>query len=826
MFFKKNIARSESASVHRINSVSQRLSVSIRASADVRAAIEVMEIQEAMEDAAVTKIQHAYRAFLARKAFRTLIRQHFVKLFSARHGQYVYKNKVTGNEFFNKPSFLGEEDLPVHRLFEAPDDFIPSRRRGGVGFALIVTVQEFINNKIPPLPEQVLEDHKNISESLTHDYIARLIPENVVSLMNPKCNELYQAFDSLKKMMNQRKDTYLVLYLATHVVTAFKGDTKRPPDKAEPSCYFLMTDSVFRSPEATAASSVSLARLIELVNTLSTPNKTIMVNYAHAPEPKKSMFGVTKLLYPPEDCLLRLCQGTKAAIIGPCTIGTKLSDTLKFSSVDLLKPPIPLEIPNVLKPSDSVFPGRQVIINPEPTNAKSSAIDIATEKLMQHFRQEWRIPEDIQVDQYDDPEKPRETWRMNKLTGVIKVTLPSDADLSNYLATKGANGLKRLFKGPVNAYKERSNASNVKAIAAPRQVSVVGETNTAFGAAVVHALTGICSQPSNAIVPVSEFMKVVYADVLETVRVMQLPVPVEGDTTIAHEEDTTNKYYQNPVLYIPPDAEHVLSTPVSYRCTEPPAPYAPQVVRVGRHEVELTWDNPAFEGLPPTFYRLSMKNLTRNYNHWNYVDSKGAIAAQKFIVRNLPSGIQCTFRVEAFSRGGWSTASQDTGYVCPGEKFVPIDFYTRWTRLAAGGPLAIMDRMAAVPCVREENIRGLQLLVVFGQKDDGFHKGKMQLRAVEVAIRTLKIYKEDPQIIPSAVILLGYSLRGQHYQAIEQEILKNEIPKMMITYYIKFRNNTSIVNAIVFLQQCLTVDIAIIPEEETLGTAVSLLTND
>lgn len=231
--------------------------------------------------------------------------------------------------------------------------------------------------------------------------------------------------------------------------------------------------------------------------------------------------------------------------------------------------------------------------------------------------------------------------------------------------------------------------------------------------------------------------------------------------------------------------------------------------------MKLQWRNPPFDGPSPTVYRIHMKNLTRNYNHWSAIPYTGIITALHFTVPNLPAGIRCAFRVEAFSRGGWSEPSEACDYVCPGELHRPLDFLTRWSRLAAGGPLAIVDRLNAYPFIRVDALKGLQLLLVFGQKDDGFHKGKLQVLVAAVVIKLISIYKDDPDILPYSFKVIGFALRGAHYRLVEEAFIEERLPNECLRYYELFRTNTAVISSLVFLQSCLSIDICVIPMSET-----------
>jgi hypothetical protein len=380
-------------------------------------------------DKATNMIQRVYRTYRTRKAFRLLIRQHFIKIFSPDHEGYVYKNKVTGTTFLKKPVMLGDEELPIHRYFVAPSNYAPARRRGGEGFALLVTVTEFVNKKIPSLPEQLLNDSKDLADILTHDYFGRFVPENVMTLVNPKCSDFVQAIELFRKMVASKRDPFFVMYLCTHVVKAPKGEEHKPKTRREKDCYFLFADSVWKSPQSISSSAVSLVRMVELINSINMKRKTIILNYAHVSQPKKSMFGVTKLMYPPPDFLFRLTDSTGAAVLGCCTVGMSLESMVKHSQQALIGSP---SKDSVTEADSNPRDGRHVSIQTD-----DPAADRAHE-LAAYFRREWRVKESMHIDTFQVPDQPKHSCHINSLTGGMEVTLPKEEEVSTlYYDTTG-----------------------------------------------------------------------------------------------------------------------------------------------------------------------------------------------------------------------------------------------------------------------------------------------------------------------------------------------------------------------------------------------------
>ena len=103
-----------------------------------------------------------------------------------------------------------------------------------------------------------------------------------------------------------------------------------------------------------------------------------------------------------------------------------------------------------------------------------------------------------------------------------------------------------------------------------------------------------------------------------------------------------------------------------------------------------------------------------------------------FLVRNLPSGIPCQFKVCGYNNGGWGELSSESNLVIPGEDLAPTPDAQRWLRIreglhevrmcmrkimftwhvgyvcmisVAGGVLAALDQLDAHPQHRYDTIK-------------------------------------------------------------------------------------------------------------------------
>lgn len=93
---------------------------------------------------------------------------------------------------------------------------------------------------------------------------------------------------------------------------------------------------------------------------------------------------------------------------------------------------------------------------------------------------------------------------------------------------------------------------------------------------------------------------------------------------------------------------------------------------------------PLFDGAPPLKYKVYMKNISRTFNKWFEVHYPGDITKPTFLVRNLPAGIACQFKVKAYNNGGWGELSDESNLATPGEDLSPVPDSQRWLRIREG----------------------------------------------------------------------------------------------------------------------------------------------
>lgn len=336
--------------------------------------------EEEERDKAIRLLQRCYRAKTAREHLKALVRDNYVKIYDKINSTYAYKNRTTGEVSFEKPVFLGSDDLPTPKKLNAPPDYDPGTNMDDSdGAALVVCVNKFKHEKMSGLGGGVSADHMGITDLLCHEYIGKLRMENVISVKNPTCTQFIDAFERLRKVA--RKDSFVFIYICTHIVTVKNGERGNnsrvsknkssskmsgkasgkisskasakgrargkallgansknsaalPPltvgfNTKKEDTYFCMEDTVWKDAKGVAASSIALFKLVNMIKRLPCQKRTIALNYAHGKMQKKTFFGNSKLQYPPENFLFRLSESTNSAVMGSCAIGFKLKTVIQ-----------------------------------------------------------------------------------------------------------------------------------------------------------------------------------------------------------------------------------------------------------------------------------------------------------------------------------------------------------------------------------------------------------------------------------------------------------------------------------------------------------------
>lgn len=272
---------------------------------------------------------------------------------------------------------------------------------------------------------------------------------------------------------------------------------------------------------------------------------------------------------------------------------------------------------------------------------------------------------------------------------------------------------------------------------------------------------------------------------------------------------------QDPVLFVPVDNPHAADYPVCCLCGPPAPPDAPFVVKCGANSALLEWSNPPFDGIPPTHYKVFMRNNCRLYYNWSVVPGAeflphagAAGAPNRFNVNHLPSGVAVEFCVAAFNSGGWGVLSRPSVLVTPGDFLQPQSLQREWKKVMKGGPLAVLDRLSNCHENRSEHITGMKLLIVFAQKEGvGFSRINIREKVAEMCLRALKMFPVDNEICAPAFNLIGYCIHGHMHKKLKMTIIKagliDELTKCMAVY----RTDSKVINAVNWLRRVMPNDV-------------------
>ena len=230
--------------------------------------------------------------------------------------------------------------------------------------------------------------------------------------------------------------------------------------------------------------------------------------------------------------------------------------------------------------------------------------------------------------------------------------------------------------------------------------------------------------------------------------------------------------------------------------------------------VLLEWYNPPFSGVQPTKYKIYMKNKSRNFNNWMEVYYPGDIQKTQFLVRDLPMGVGCQFKVQAYNSGGWSGLSEETIFVTPGEETEVVSFENRWKRLEKGGLLAVLDYMDICGANCEETRKGLHMIINYGQNGTGFKNARIALRVAALAIKCIKTFVLDSDVLSLSFTTLGWCIRGKPERKARQLCIEQGIVALVEECTAKFRTDGKVMNSIAWLRGTMLKYLTIPPEIE------------
>ena len=518
--------------------------------------------EEDRRDFAARTIQRSYRSITALRNIRKLIRNNYCKVRDRKTGEIYYKNKLTLQLYIDKPPGIGNEDLPSPRELQAPEDYVVGDRDGLDGYVVMVTCSTFnsSNDKIPKLDRTLVSDHTLLESTFGNEFVTKIPPENVTAVMDPTSTSFKEAFEPCRKASN--KSNFLVVYLCTHALTVTKGDRRQPNE----NCYFAMSDTVWTGPQDIAKTSVSLSKLVEIVNRIPCKMKVIILNVVHSKKVSRSFFS-NKAVYPPPDLYTKLANMSHSVVIGACTIATSMTELIQHTpyldveeklailkssqkkqkkktnesgssregaltsisvSVDpsspavdssgKLKPETTTSSPAVdssgkLKPETTTSPSKSkkskkdkgVLDIYKLTDAEKSA------KILEYIK-DWNSKEESKGKNYSKPEPPDPTWIRDESTNhEYKLTLPTEEEVLRYESKLRMWNLWQIVGPPIRYIQQKYTSIQNTMTLSPAQCCLYGDTLSYFGRAIITALKGGASDINKPVVTARALFKVLYA---------------------------------------------------------------------------------------------------------------------------------------------------------------------------------------------------------------------------------------------------------------------------------------------------------------------------
>lgn len=464
-------------------------------------------------------------------------------------------------------------------------------------------------------------------------------------------------------------------------------------------------------------------------------------------------------------------------------------------------------------------------------NAYKSRRSTATawSKAMEKLVEDWKVPPEAELKPSPKPPPLRADWSKDATTGTFNITLPTSSDIWANRIDTAIWRVKRALGPPSNFIREQFRSLKKRVMSGPCQTSQLGSKSQdpmlIFGSALADGLRGGAHRPNKRTVTAKMLFDHIEASMRASCKKLYedaLAAALVKATAEAKEANDNRKYpdkepeilvdhkavirsvnpvdfNQNPLLFVPKNNAKAAKNPICIRCGPPAAPDKPFVVRTGTNEVLLEWYSPEFEGVKPWKYQIEMRNNSRVFNTWKPINYTPEIRLTRFLVRDLPSGVACRFRVSAFNNGGWSRDSKETGNVIPGEELTPLQTAGRWRKIGLGGPMAILDKMRLEPLNRLENTLGLRRLSAFAQKSNGFAKGSVQLKAAAAALTAIDTFEDDTQMISAALMLIGWTLfGGPGTDRVRILLDRNNFAGLVEGFMERFRMDSAIINAAAF----------------------------
>ncbi|KAG5186720.1 hypothetical protein JKP88DRAFT_254383 [Tribonema minus] len=735
-----------------------------------------VELEEQRRSEAAATIQGAYRAYRDHRSFRALLKANFVKEYNLKVGRWEYRNKHTGAVYTTKPAFLGDDDAEAvaPSVFQHPPEYDPGCS-SVLQYALVVTVQSFESSKIPPLPEQVMKDHEVLQRVLQSPYLCKYEPAHCTFLTDPTCEvlrtaiaamsravaagskrqtEQLQALDEIDFDMGADGDAYtgavrpttpttssaavlkapsslFLLYLCTHAATI-----RNSKPKSLNGSYILAKDSSWRTNASLAESSISTAELAALVAAVRASQRVVVLDTTHRRRDVAGDARKTRVLYPPSDMYQTVAEAADALVIGSCHIGEPVE-------VDLSRIARSQAGAQVRMPFTHVPPSELTALASDASGSSGSDSERSSSEATdgEHSEQEAPRHGKLQLQQrtLQPPLLKRLTRggsrfsRKQQSRKRVMHTRPTQSMYESALYTQSGS----LFGA---AFAEGLQGTNVPCTASGRlrAFDVVQAVQGALRAA--QSLHALSRHQDNAAAADAQHESAASA-------LTQAATPGATDETGCSPRlldgsgnDPGSGAMQCSTLAVPSKWTRrcVLRCTLGCVPSPPPCPCAAVCTELSARlgSALVQWQNQNFSGLVSERYAVEMRGDQRNNTTWTDVTPRAApLTVPHYRIPRLPPGSTLQFRIRAWNRGGWSTASTPSPPVC-----VPQAGPTALRATAEGvkgvakgaGVVGVCERMARHAFVLDVQLHGLRQIVAAGTT-----RGTLPLDLVTRAVDTV-----------------------------------------------------------------------------------------
>lgn len=234
-------------------------------------------------------LQCAWRCYLARRAAQDAYRARYRKQYDTQARQHVYQHKQTLDVDEELPDYFSNVQIPDPMVHVAPPDYDPGPISTGQGYALLISNSLFPLGKWAPSHVELDADYDVLKSVLTHEHIGRIRTENCFSLKNPTTMDVKDILSRLHRII--RCDGFLFIYLATHVIHLVGA---KDPGNGTETTYLAFRNSIWGKTKEIAESCIGILEFTAALNRIKCKHKTIALNYAHAPPPRRAMFASSK----------------------------------------------------------------------------------------------------------------------------------------------------------------------------------------------------------------------------------------------------------------------------------------------------------------------------------------------------------------------------------------------------------------------------------------------------------------------------------------------------------------------------------------------------